>query len=177
MCGVLLEVQLKQGLKLRKQMKMRNQKCQAQKKSLSGLLGTGGTFQMPFNRDVTIEFSIDPLRFPLVSPRLLFKQTIKAGTVKSGSTRYRYLSRDGGIRELRFDKSGNNVYLSVWVEEVNLLTDLKATLSQDEYLAFVSEGIKSYNITVRIDDQTWSGNAPLKKTYFGAHKFQLSLNP
>jgi hypothetical protein len=141
------------------------------------LLGTGGTFQMPFNKDVTVEFSIDPLRFPPSSPRLLFKQTIKAGTVRAGSTRYRYLKSGArGINELSLEKSGNNAYLYVWINYVNLLPDLKATLSQADYLAFVRD-IKSYNITVRIGDQTWSGNAPLQLWYFDTHRQQLVLNP
>src|SRR4030067_1235944 len=102
-----------------------------------------------------------PIRLPSGSPRWLFKQTIKAGTVKPGSTRYRYLKSGAkGINELSLEKSGNNVYLYVWINYVNLLPELKATLSQAEYLAFV-RGIKSYNLTVRIGDQTWSGNFPL----------------
>jgi hypothetical protein len=141
------------------------------------LLGTGSAFQMPFNQDVAVEFSIDPLRVPPTAPRLLFKQTIKAGTVKPGSTRYRYLKSGArGINELTLEKSGNNVYMYVWINYVNLLPDLKATLSQADYLAFVRD-IKSYNCTVRIGNQTWSGNAPLQLWYFGEHRQQLVNNP
>ena len=131
-------------------------------------------FLMPFDKDVTVTVTIPDPRNPAADIQL-FSQVIAAGTV-SDLEKYRYVSGPGGIRELTFQNSTDTqTYMYVYVEEVDLLPEVKPTLSEEDYLAFVRT-IGSYTITVKIDNIVWRGDAPLVPGFWSEYKQELVYN-
>jgi hypothetical protein len=138
------------------------------------LKGASEVFVMPFNKDVTVTVRVPDPRDQSKQIQL-FTQTIPAGKA-TGSTAYRYLSSYAGIRELYLARNTpTTIYLYLFVDKVNFLPGIKPTMSTAEYKNFV-RGIKSYNLTLKIGDTTYSGDAPLSYGTDSDHKQELVYN-
>ena len=132
------------------------------------------TFVMPFNKDVTVTIKVQDPRNPSVQLQV-FTQTIPAGTV-TGTSKYRYVTSAKGINELQFVPANSiAVYMYLFVDKVDFLPSLKATMTSAEYQAFVRT-ISQATFTVQIDDTVWSGDVPLSIGTYSDHKQELVYN-
>jgi len=132
--------------------------------------GPDGIFSMPFNEDVTVSIEFGGPDLPK------FSQTIPAGTVE-GTTKYRYVSGGPGIRELIFmDATSTSVYFYVFLDKWNFFPDLKASMSNEQYIA-LCKSITNFTITVQIgSDKVYRGTSPLSQVNYTTSKLELAFN-
>lgn len=137
-------------------------------------LSTPPDFELPFEKNVRILISVEDPNDP-ENDLEVFDQTIAAGTVASGSTRYRYDARGSGINQLIFEKlTDATTYMYLDVQEIDLLPDERLAMSQEEYIDFLRRINKAY-IQVYLDDQVWESEAALVPGLFTEHKQWLIL--
>jgi hypothetical protein len=130
-------------------------------------------FVMPSEMDVTVTVRVPDPYDPSIDLQI-FTQTIPAGTV-SRTRKYRYTSGPPGIRELQFqERNSTSIYMYVFVEKVDFLPDLRASMTPEEYLEFV-RSISNYKVTVQIEDNAWSGDGTFYSETF-PHKVELRHN-
>ena len=131
-------------------------------------------FVMPSEKNVTVTVRVPDPHDPSGDLQI-FTQTVPAGTVIS-ARRYRYTSGLPGIRELRFqERNSTSVYMYLFVKKVDFLSNLKASMTPEEYWEFV-KGISNYKVTVQIGDKAWIGDAPLMIGSNNEHKQELVYN-
>ena len=132
-------------------------------------------FEMPFDKDVTAKIEVPEPSDPSTL-RQLFIQTIPAGTI-SGTTKYRYVKSGGGIREMVFQKStSTQLYFYLYIEKSNFLPDLKASMTDDDYQAYV-QSIPSCIVSVWVGEEIlWRGEAMLTPGTYSEHKQELVYN-
>jgi hypothetical protein len=129
--------------------------------------------KMPFDKDVTVEIKLPD---PRNSADILtvINQTIPAGTV-SGRKTYRFSSREPGIQSLKLEPRTDSTRISVSVDDVDLLPDIRAgSATPEEYLELI-RSIEYYVITLEIDGKLWSGLSHLKPTTRTKQKQELKL--
>ena len=146
--------------------------------SIVGHLVTGicEPFELPFYEDVTVTVTV-PDPDDSLSDILLFTQTIPAGTVKFSLYKYRYTSPRSGINELRIEPSSpGKIYMYLFINKLDLLLWQRSNMTPQAYLDFIRR-IKRYNFTIQIDDDIWTGSAPLKRGDYNEYKQQLVFGP
>jgi hypothetical protein len=138
------------------------------------LKGATEPFVLPFNKNVTVTATVEDPRNPS-NDLQIFTQTIPAGKVPV-SSKYRYVSGPRGIRELTLQPStSTSIYMYIFVQNWDFLPALKASMSTAQYQAFV-KSIRSFTITLQIEDVAWVGEAPLKIGTYSTHKQELVYN-
>lgn len=128
---------------------------------------------LPFAEDVTISVSAHVAQTG--ENLLLFTQTVPKNTV-TGTTKYRYLSRNKGIQELtlaQYKPTETSFYL--FVDKINMLAAKRASMTPVNYLKFV-RSIDSFTITFQSGEDTWVGNAPLSRGGYSTVKQEMVYN-
>jgi hypothetical protein len=141
----------------------------------------GTVFELPCSKDVIVTIEVPEPGNPS-NNLLLFTQTIPAGTIKTCVSttgqipkKYRYTSTRSGINDLLFEiVSTSKINSYVYINKVNFLSAIRATMTPEAYKAFVRQ-ISSFILTIEIDGDIVSETAPLTKGTLTPAKQELTF--